>query len=71
MDGRKEGRSLYMCVQLNKVGYTANTSRGWVGRGGNACFSTFRLLLTDRQTDGWTDRPTKTKPLIESLDSDL
>ena len=36
---------------------TANTSRGRVGRGGNACFSTFRLVLTDGRT----------KPCIESL----
>ena len=48
----------------NKAGYTANTSRGQVGRGGNACFPIF-----DFERDGPTDRPTNgwTKPLIESL----
>ena len=44
----------------NKAGYTANTSRGQVGRGGNAGFSTFRLVLTngptDRRMDGRTDK---------------
>ena len=49
----------------NKAGYTANTSRGWVGRGGNAGFSTFRLVLTNGPTDGRSDG--RTKPLIESL----
>ena len=39
--------------ESNKAGYTANTSRGRVGRGGNACFHTFRL-----ERDGPTDRPT-------------
>ena len=37
----------------NKAGYTANTSRGRMGRGGNACFPTFRL-----ERDGPTDQPT-------------
>ena len=37
----------------NKAGSTANTSRGRMGRGGNACFPTFRL-----ERDGPTDRPT-------------
>ena len=41
--------------QKNKAGYTA-TSCGRVGRGGNARFPTFRLVLTDRRTDGWTDK---------------
>ena len=61
----------------NKAGYTA-TSCGRVGRGGTACFHTFRLdhyKPTDQQTDGATDgrsnRRTdqrtdrRTKPLIE------
>ena len=39
--------------EVNKAGYTVNTSRGGVGRGGNACFPTFRL-----ERDGPTDRPT-------------
>ena len=56
------------CKQ-NKAGYTANTSRGWVSRGGNACFPTFRLERhgpTNQPTDGPTDRRTdeRTKPLI-------
>ena len=48
----------------NKAGYTANTSRGWVGRGRNARLLTFRL-----ERDGPTDGPTdgRSKPLIESL----
>ena len=48
---------------MNKAGYTANTSRGRVGRGGNACFPTFRLdhhgptnRPTDQRTDGRTDK---------------
>ena len=39
---------------VNKAGYTANTSRGRVGRGGNARFHTFKLDHhgpTDRRTD--------------------
>ena len=50
----------------NKAGYTA-ISCGRVGRGGYACFLTFRLVLTDGQTDGPTDGPTdgRTEPLIE------
>merc|ERR1712074_458676 len=43
--------------KMNKAGYTANTSRGRVGRSENAGFSTFRLVLTDGPTDG------RTKPL--------
>ena len=56
----------------NKAGYTANTSRGRVGMGGNACFPTFRLER-DGPTNQPTNRPTnrrtdgRTKPLIESL----
>ena len=42
--------------RMKKVGYTANTSRGRVGRGESARFDP-----TDQQTDG------RTKPLIESL----
>ena len=42
----------------NKAGYTA-TSCGQVGRGGNARFHSFRLVLTDgptnQRTDGRTD----------------
>ena len=39
----------------NKAGNTANTSRGRVSRGGNACFLTFRLDHhgpTNQPTDG-------------------
>ena len=42
----------------NKAGYTANTSCGRVGRGGNARFLTFQLDHhgpTNRRTDGRTD----------------
>ena len=47
---------------INKAGYTA-TSCGRVGRGGNACFRTFR-----RECDGPTDRRTdgRTKRVLES-----
>jgi len=38
-------------TKKNKAGYTANTSCGRVGRGGNARFHTFRLVLTDGRTD--------------------
>ena len=43
----------------NKAGYTANTSRGRVGRGGNVCFHTFQLDHhgpTDGRTNGQTDK---------------
>ena len=40
---------------LNKAGYTANTSCGRVGRGGNARFHTFQLDHY-RGTNGPTDR---------------
>ena len=50
----------FWSININKAGYTANTSRGRVGRGGDAGFSTFRLVLTngptDRRTDGRTDK---------------
>ena len=49
----------------NKARYTANTSRGRVGRGGNAHFNTFHLDHHDQRTNGRTDQ--RTKPLIESL----
>ena len=42
----------------NKAGYTANTSCGRVGRGGNARFHTFQLVLTDGPTDQRTNGPT-------------
>ena len=47
---------------FNKAGYTANTSCGRVGRGGNARFHTFQLDhhgRKDQRTNG------RTKPLIE------
>ena len=47
-------------VCKNKAGYTAHTSCGRVGRGGNVRFPTFRLVSTDGPTDGpkdgWTDK---------------
>ena len=51
-----------MLHEENKAGYTA-ISCGRVGRGGNARFSTFRLVYTNGPTDGRTDGRTKT--LIE------
>ena len=42
----------------NNAGYTANTSRGRVGRGGNAHFRTLNSITTDQPTDRPTDRPT-------------
>ena len=44
---------------INKAGYTANTSCGRVGRGGNAGFHNFQLdhhERTDGRTDGRTDK---------------
>ena len=44
-----------MDQMINKAGYTANTSRWRVGRGGNARFHTFKLDHhgpTDGRTDG-------------------
>ena len=46
--------------ETNKAGYTANTSCGRVGRGGNARFRTFEPYHYQ-----WTDG--RTKPLLESL----
>ena len=40
----------YRDGQINKAGYTA-TSCGWVGRGGNARFPTFRLETYFRLTE--------------------
>ena len=47
----------------NKAGYTA-ISCGRVGRGGNARFHTFRLMLTDGPTDGRTDGGTDGQRLL-------
>ena len=51
----------------NKAGYTANTSCGQVGRGGNESFHTFQLDHHDGQTEGRTDgrMDGRTKTLIE------
>ena len=43
---------------MNKAGYTVNTSRERVGRGGTAIFLTFRLDHHDQRTDGQTNRQT-------------
>ena len=46
-------------ISINKGGYTANTSRGRVGRGRNARFHTFKLDHhgpTNQPTDGRTDK---------------
>ena len=51
----------------NKAGYTANTSRGWVGRGGNMCFPTFWLERdgpTNQPTNQPTDQPTDVQSLL-------
>ena len=48
----------------NKAGYTANSSCGRLGRGGNARFHTFRLVFTDRATDQSTNRPTDGQSLL-------
>ena len=50
-------------MNKNKAGYTANTSCGRVGRGGNAHFHTLQLDHHDGLTDGPTDG--RTKPHIE------
>ena len=44
----------------NKAGYTANTSCGRVGRGGNARFHTFQL----DHHDGPTNQPTDGQSLL-------
>ena len=64
--------------RLDKAGYMAKISCGWVGRGGNANFPTWSFWMdqwtngpTDQWTYGlteqWTNRPMdwQTKPLIE------
>ena len=55
-------------MRENKAGYTANTSRGRVGRGGIARFHIFQLDHhgpTNRPTNGRTDG--RTHGHIESL----
>ena len=54
---RKE--SLKENERKNKAGYTANTSRGRVGRGGNARFHTFHGSM-----DQWTDQRTHGQSLL-------
>ena len=49
--------------RINKAGYTA-TSCGRVGRGGNARFHTFRLVLTEGPTDRPTDQRTDGQSLL-------
>ena len=51
----------------NKAGYTANTSCGRVGRGGNAQFHTFRLVFMDRPTEGPTNGRTDGRTDGQSL----
>ena len=56
----------------NKAGYTAKTSRWWVGRGENTRFHTigsFSTCAWQLERDGPTDG--RTKPLIELLVRDL
>ena len=59
MGDLRRAQAYFWVEWMNKAGYTAITSRGRVGRGGNAGFSTFRLVLTDgptnQRTDGRTD----------------
>ena len=63
------------CVNVllrNKAGYTANTSRGRVGRGGNACFHTFRLERdgpTNQRTDKASYRVACPRLKIDKRDS--
>ena len=59
-----DGYAFQKCI--NKAGYTANTSRGRVGRGGNACFPLFDSSMMDQPTNRPTDERTD-KALIESL----
>ena len=57
----------HLTTQLkNKAGYTANTSRERVGRGGNAIFLTFRLDHHDQRTNGRTDQRTDGQSLLQS-----
>ena len=54
-------------IPINKAGYTANTSCGRVGRGGNAYFHTFQLDHhgpTNRPTDQPTNRRTDGQSLL-------
>ena len=64
--GLEMGKEIKGGKKRNKAGYTANTSRRRVGRGGNARFHTFQPDHYGR-TDGPTDGPMdgRTKPLIE------
>ena len=57
-----ESKNDVLQSKRNKAGYTANTSCGRVGRGGNAGFPTFQLDHSG-PTDGRMDG--RTKPLIE------
>ena len=59
MTATEEGGEAEEGKKRNKAGYTANTSRGWVDRGGNACFPTFRL-----ERDGPMDGPTDGQSLF-------
>ena len=47
-------------LQVNKAGYTAITSWGRLGRGGNARFHTYQIVFMDRlpdqPTNGRTDK---------------
>ena len=62
MDGQMDKAGCRVMLHMtNKAGYTANTSCGRVGRGGNARFHTLQLDhhgRTNRPTDGRTDEPT-------------
>ena len=49
--------------RMNKAKYTANTSCGRVGKGGNARFHTFQLDHYGRM-DRRTDRPTDGQSLL-------
>ena len=60
--GFRDGEENIKLEEKNKAGYTAKTSCGRVGRGGNAHFHTLQLVLmdgpinrpTDRRMDEWT-----------------
>ena len=60
---RHRPRSEKWKMKGNKAGYTA-TSCGRMGRGGNASFHTFWLIIMDQQTDGRTDGRTDGQSLL-------
>ena len=56
---KQSQESTHLEERTNTAAYTANISRGWVGRGGNARFHTFKLEHhgpMDQRTNGRMDK---------------